>query len=207
MATLAIKLMRSASQLNAGVVSMEVLQGRYVAAVESSKGQLKSLQIETDSGVQIVHLPKSLRVVAQQELNLGEPVRIWATADLKRPKAISKKRSKKTSASKALAQTALCAVQIVPLQPKSTVSVPASLSQAPKLMVQLCQRKNCCKRGGDELWQAFAAARQSQGRPFKLEAVGCLGGCKQGPNIRILPANVKQRRVKPADIAEILQHY
>jgi (2Fe-2S) ferredoxin len=34
-----------------------------------------------------------------------------------------------------------------------------------------------------------------------------LGGCKQGPNIRILPANVKQRRVTPADIAEILQGY
>lgn len=177
---------------------MEVLQGRYVSGVESSKGQLKSVQIDTDSGMQTVHLPKSLREIAQQELTLGEPVRIWALAD-KKPKQKLKKE--------------LRALQIVPLQPKPIVSIPLAQPSikpaSPQLTVQLCQRKNCCKRGGDQLWQAFekAAYESSRDRPFKLESVGCLGGCKHGPNIRIMPANVKQRQVAPGDIEGILQRY
>ncbi len=184
---------------------MEVLQGRYLKPVESGKGKLKGLQIETDEGVQTVYLPKSLRAIAQQELALGEPIRIWIETDEK-----SKKQKR-------------LALQLIPLTPRSTVQVErldrskkaqtakaqtakAKTAKAP-LTVQLCQKKNCCQRGGDDLWQDFAKRHAADQHSFKLEAVGCLGGCKRGPNIRLLPDNVKYRHVQPADINEILQRH
>ncbi len=184
---------------------MEVLQGRYLKPIESGKGKLKGLQLETDEGVQTVYLPKSLRAIAQQELTLGKPLRIWVEIDGK-----SKKQKR-------------LALQLIPLTPQATVQVAerperpkkanqlkvkqtkAKAAKAP-LTVQLCQKKNCCQRGGDHLWQDFEK-RSADQHSFSLEAVGCLGGCKRGPNIRLLPDNVKYRHVQPEDVNEILQRH
>ncbi len=179
---------------------MEVLQGRYLKPIESGKGKIKGVQLETTAGVQTVYLPKSLRAIAQQELVLGEPVRIWADLDGK-----SKKQK-------------LLARQLIPLTPRSTVlaerpdrSKKADQTKAKQtakapLTVQLCQKKNCCQRGGDDLWQDFEK-RSADQQSFRLEAIGCLGGCKRGPNIRLLPDNVKYRHVQPEDVNEILQRH
>lgn len=180
---------------------MEVLQGRYLKPIESGKGKLKGVQLETDAGVRMIYLPKSLRAIAQQELVPGEPVRIWIETDDK---------SKK-----------LLALQLIPLTPQATLQLaerPATPQKAKSkakqkaktakasLTVQLCQKKNCCKRGGDDLWQDFEKRSAGQ-QDFKLEAIGCLGGCKRGPNIRLLPDNIKYRHVQLEDVGEILQRH
>lgn len=180
---------------------MEVLQGRYLKPIESGKGKLKGVQLETDKGVQTVYLPKSLRAIAQQELTPGEPIRIWADLEGK-PK-----------------KQKLLALQLIPLTPQATIQLtdrPARSKKADQTQakqtakasftVQLCQKKNCCRRGGDALWQDFEKRIADQ-QSFKLEAIGCLGGCKRGPNIRLLPDNVKYRHVQLEDVNEILQRH
>ncbi len=252
-------------------MKMKVIQGCYAGKIESKKGKLKGLRIATEKGDTKVYLPKSLRAIAQAELTLNEPVRVWLDGD-------------RTSKKK------LYALQLVPLAPKSTllpterseatdaeaadaevvsdlaiaqaVEAEAEEAEAEKakaekaeaekakaekaktrktkaektkanksldkqktkkkgsqksgkstgkqskkktsqVTVQICQKKNCCKKGGDDLWEAFESA--SAEHPFKLEPIGCLGGCKRGPNIRLLPDNVKYRHVQLAEIDGILQ--
>lgn len=182
---------------------MKILQGRYLKRIETDKGKLKAIQLKTEDGKVVVEIPKAIRAIAQVEIALGDEVRIWAEPS-------SAKRSKKKSSKKQI----VTALQIVPLAPKveiRSVEVPKKESKKQKkITVQLCQKKNCCKKGGDALWLAFeSAAQQAEGndqmQDFKLEAVGCLGGCKNGPNIRLLPANVKHRSVKPSEIEELLK--
>ncbi|MGB3295696.1 MAG: (2Fe-2S) ferredoxin domain-containing protein [Phormidesmis sp.] len=195
---------------------MNVIQGRYLQRIESGKGKLKAIVLKTPQGEQTVQLPKSLRAIAQAELTLGEPVRVWADSSENSPK---KGANKKQSAR-------LWATQLIPLSPKARVSAPLDTETLSKgtqskkskskkskskksktqLTVQLCQKKNCCKRGGDDLWTAFEAASRSE-KNFQIEAVGCLGGCKNGPNIRLLPENVKYRHVQPAEIDTLLQRH
>ena len=202
---------------------MKVIQGCYAGKIESGKGKLKGLRIATEQGDEKVYLPKALRAIAQAELTLNEPVRVWLDGD----RSSKKKRY---------------VLQLVPLAPKSTVSLEtdadvvgvsalaiaeptkakieeAQVSKAvdkqktkkkarksakkSKVTVQICQKKNCCKKGGDDLWEAFEAI--SAEHLFTLEPVGCLGGCKRGPNIRLLPDNVKYRHVQLAEIDDILQ--
>ena len=180
---------------------MKVIQGRYIGKIESGKGKLKGLRIKTEQGKEKIYLPKSLRAIAQTELTIEQPVRVWIDGD----RSSKKKRY---------------ALQIVPLVPKPTLYIDKDNSKpreknrvdkkrkkkakkASKVTVQICQKKNCCKKGGDTLWETFESA--SAERTFKLEPIGCLGGCKRGPNIRLLPDNVKYRHVQPAEVDGILQ--
>lgn len=220
---------------------MNVLQGHYLNRIESKSGKLKGLTIKTDSGIQAICLPKKLRAIAQQELTVGDPLRVWTTQRKKdSPDQKGKpKKKRKSSAS-------LWALQLIPLSPKTVLNQPADNAEQPsdkkvemakprfptahkqakkqakkralkakkkksakKLTVQLCQKKNCCKRGGTQLWAAFESARDAAKNtpsmtPFKLEAAGCLGGCKHGPNLRFLPDNVKHYHVQPKDVETLL---
>jgi len=222
---------------------MDVLQGRYCQKISGKNGKLKGLKIKTEAGtLQVVRLPKPLRVIAQQELALGDSLRVWTTYD----KALSKgQKSRKGKERRKRADTDLpWALQLVPLSPqqtlllaeegqetdevstqkvnpkkdqksktkaKSSKKVKRAKSKAKSMTVQLCQKKNCCKRGGTQLWKSFEAANQQRSdastATFKLEAVGCLGGCKRGPNLRFLPDNVKHYKVQPGDIDGLLQRH
>lgn len=192
---------------------MQILQGKYLKSIESAKGTLKGIQLKTPEGKRVVEIPKVLRAIAKTEIAIGDELRIWAMPSSKKDRKKSRK-----SAAKA---PQLIACQLIPLSPKAKIAASEAAQQkkkektkdkrkgAKKLTVQLCQKKNCCRRGGDELWTAFEAAAQAAKtdaamREFKLEAVGCLGGCKNGPNIRLLPNNVKHRSVKPSDIKALV---
>lgn len=197
---------------------MEILQGQYLNELKTGKGQLKALQIQTEKGLQTVRLPKPLRAIAQQELTLGETVRLWVVAAKKNQKSLNKKGTQKAKHKSATRQ-AWKAIQLIPLSPQLTVTIAPPKQAA--LRVQVCQKKNCCQRGGAALWAALktrqtvfqSTASQKACVPgfklkgFKLEASGCLGGCKRGPNIRVLPDNVKYRSVQPKELDQILEKH
>ncbi|MGD1899608.1 MAG: (2Fe-2S) ferredoxin domain-containing protein [Phormidesmis sp.] len=171
---------------------MDVLQGRYLKKIKSKEGKLKGLKVETNEGILSVYLPKALREVAKKELTPGDDVRVWGS--------VCKKKGKKQSKGRSLQAEA-----VIPLSPQAKVKLPKKKKIKP-MTVQLCQKKNCCKRGGTKLWETFGATEQSS-TPFKLEAVGCLGGCKRGPNIRFLPDNVKHYHVQPEQVERLLAEH
>lgn len=69
---------------------MEILQGQYLNGLKTNKGSLKALQIKTEKGVQMVRLPKVLRAIAQQELTLGDTVRLWVVVAPKTKKNLKR---------------------------------------------------------------------------------------------------------------------
>ncbi|MEO0806069.1 MAG: (2Fe-2S) ferredoxin domain-containing protein [Cyanobacteria bacterium J06643_4] len=177
---------------------MAVVQGKYLKAIISDKGNLKALKLKTKAGKVTVQLPKALQAIAQTELTPGTTLRVWTDGKQ--------------------------AIQLIPLAPKSKIADMDSNAMAKKsakkfkkskkskpLTVQLCQKKNCCKRGGDRLWEAFETrakqGKATQQRTLKVQAVGCLGGCKKGPNLRVLPDNVKHYHVQPDEIDKLLARH
>ena len=184
---------------------MQISQGKYVKAVRSGGGKLQAIKIKTASGKQTVRLPKALREIAEKELAVGDSLRVWSV-DTRKNK-LSKKKPK------------LQAVQLIPLDPKEAIAAvekekkkKAKQKSAKKITVQLCQKKNCCRRGGDELWEAFEAAAQTVNDAqekvvVQVKAGGCVGGCKRGPNLRFLPDNIKHYHVQPAAAAKLLEKH
>ncbi|MEL6899307.1 MAG: (2Fe-2S) ferredoxin domain-containing protein [Cyanobacteria bacterium J06606_4] len=202
---------------------MQVLQGKYLEQVTSPKGNLKALKIETPEGVRTIHLPKALREVAKQELVLGDMLRVWSTAKgndkAKEPCALQliplnpkdrlpvpTNETHKTDAQKADKVRSPKKSKLKQAKQKKSKQKKAKK----QMTVQLCQKKNCCKKGGTKLWQTFEQAAQSTSpdQPvFVLEAVGCLGGCKRGPNLRVLPGNTKHYHVQPKDVQALLRKH
>ena len=193
---------------------MKVVQGRYAERIESGKGKLKGLRIETNGGSEAVYLPKGLRAIAQAELALDDSVRVWLEPAKKSkgkkryvlqfvplaPKAVIESDSKQVIAQPSDRKQDKKARE--KSDKKNSKKKKAKAKKA-KVRVQICQKKNCCKKGGNDLWEAFELANAEH--QFKLEPVGCLGGCKRGPNIRLLPDNIKYRHVQPEEVGRILQ--
>lgn len=191
---------------------MKISQGKYVKAIRSDGGKLQALKLKTAEGNQTIQLPKTLRKIAEQELTVGDLLRVWSI-DTRKNKQ-SKKKPK------------LQALQLIPLSPKEAIAAIEEKAieekaveekvekkkAAKKVVVQLCQKKNCCRRGGDKLWNAFetAAAKANNAQEkviFQVKAGGCVGGCKHGPNLRFLPANVKHYHVQPAAAEKLLKKH
>jgi (2Fe-2S) ferredoxin len=145
-----------------------VLEGRYLGHITSSKGRLKYLRLQTDQGEQLVKLPDYVGYALTEEAEPGAWVRVW----------VRQKGEK------------LKAVMVIPLSPKSEVTMPAPVSKSltPSICsIQVCRKGGCCKRGGLNVWQALQNSLQQvpDGQMVQLEASGCMKECKHGPNIRV----------------------
>ncbi|MEL6158869.1 MAG: (2Fe-2S) ferredoxin domain-containing protein [Cyanobacteria bacterium J06554_11] len=211
---------------------MQVLQGKYLEQVTSKKGNIKALKIETPEGVYTIYLPKALSVIVKQELVLGDMLRVWSIAKgtdtAKRQRALqiiplhpqTSLPAFACELTNELTETAVNQADDARSPEKSKRKKSKrgksergkSKKKAAKkqMTVQLCQKKNCCKKGGTKLWQTFeqVANSNSLDQPtFALEAVGCLGGCKKGPNLRVLPANIKYYHVQPDDVEALLSSH
>ncbi|AHB88558.1 hypothetical protein NK55_06270 [Thermosynechococcus sp. NK55a] len=66
--------------------------------------------------------------------------------------------------------------------------------------VLICQKSACCRRGAKELWQELEA----QQLPITLKATGCMGECKRGPAVVVLPHKKRLTRANAQQIRELV---
>jgi (2Fe-2S) ferredoxin len=85
--------------------------------------------------------------------------------------------------------------------------------QQGKACILICQKSDCWKRRGQEVYQAIEANLEQQGLrdTVQIKKTGCLKQCKQGPNLVILPDKARYSCVQPENIPELitkhLQHF
>jgi len=70
-------------------------------------------------------------------------------------------------------------------------------------------RGSCAARGGEVVRQAFKAelARRGLHGEIRANAAGCLDACAQGPVVVVYPEGVWYGRVRPEDVAEIVESH
>lgn len=78
--------------------------------------------------------------------------------------------------------------------------------QALPQTILICKASSCWKRGGAQIHQRLQAAVEREGAqaPFQIQTVGCMGRCKSGPNVKILPDRITLRRVDPQQVESLL---
>jgi len=93
--------------------------------------------------------------------------------------------------------------------------------EGPERRVIICAGTGCVANGSLKVHAAFVEQIAQQGLPVKTELQyedeaheegevlvsesGCQGFCQMGPLVTILPDNILYTRVKPADVAEIIE--
>jgi NADH:ubiquinone oxidoreductase subunit E len=118
----------------------------------------KALMVETVWGTFRAQLPKGLRTGLNQELELGQAIRLW----------LSHKGHK------------IVADLVVPHQAKALV-----YSGPREACIWVCTSKSCCKRGSDEVWQALQEAARKSTHKLEIKKCDCLGTCKKGPSLKV----------------------
>ncbi|MDR7898496.1 hypothetical protein RHJ63_09270 [Thermosynechococcus sp. JY1334] len=77
---------------------------------------------------------------------------------------------------------------------------PAAAKRSQPCKVLICQKSSCCRRGAKELWQELEA----QQLPIALKATGCMGECKRGPAVVVLPHKKRLTRANAQQIRELV---
>ncbi|XFA73783.1 (2Fe-2S) ferredoxin domain-containing protein [Thermosynechococcaceae cyanobacterium Okahandja] len=138
--------------------------------------QPKRLALETSTGVQWVKLKKSLRRQLSQAPKVGDRLRLYGKPCFKGGYNLSDYKAEH--------------LEFLAVAP----------APAPLCKVLICQKSSCCRRGAKQLWQELEQQAMTQQLPVTLKATGCLGECKRGPAVVVLP---QKKRVTHANARQI----
>lgn len=203
----------------------QVLRGRYAAPLRSAKGKIKGLILHAAEGELAIKLPKYLRPMLVRELQPGAWVQVWADRDDDRWRGLNlipwPESEVPPSLKASLAQLAMARMredrpsQDLRLSPqpgstKSSAAKPPSTKQsAPKkACLQVCRKGKCFKQGGQRILQALQSEVEANPdlQHITVEGTGCMGACKQGPNLRVMPQKKMHSRVTPDRAIALLAH-
>ncbi|MGB7414568.1 MAG: (2Fe-2S) ferredoxin domain-containing protein [Thermosynechococcaceae cyanobacterium] len=172
-------------------ISSFTLQGRLLRQYGKHPQKPKALQIETSKGKYRVEIPAKLRKQGCQNLVLGEWV--WITGTLK-PK-----------------RCRLEAVEVRTISPDVSPSIlyspePSHSAVARPQKILICQESDCVKRGAKGVKKAMEALlcdRNLTGT-IQIKKTGCIGHCKKGPNVIVMPGKKRYHNVKSSDAPTLL---
>lgn len=78
-----------------------------------------------------------------------------------------------------------------------------------KAKVLICKKSACWQKGGKEIHQQLQKELQSNGldQRVQVETTGCMGRCKKGPNLEVLPENAKYSRFQPQQTSQLVTNH
>lgn len=174
-------------------VSEFVLEGQIIDWVFKDDSTLKRICIATDRGQYILKLAKTLR----QEL---PPLRMkdWVRAIGTQTLDFKKGKHK------------LKVEQLIPHRQKTAHPAVSPVAEAvPAGKILVCQKSDCCKRGGKQVYEALAKALDDRGLGdrVQIQKTGCLKDCKAGPNAIVLPDKTRHSRIRPQDVPQLVERH
>ncbi len=180
------------------------LQGRLLATVLNDAGAIKKFRLGTAQGEWVFKVPKFYRKALAQPLQAG----IWVEVQ-----GCQVNISKKGKQQIKLEATSLVPVEtcgfIDSCPAQATVEATSASAHNKPIKIKVCQKSSCCRRGGDRVWQALTDKLQvhDMANRIQLERTGCLGKCKEGPALMVLPEKHKYTSVRPHQISKLLKQY
>ena len=210
----------------------QVLRGQYTGPMRSAKGKIKGLILHAAEGEVAVKLPKYLRPMLVRELQPGTWVQVWAYRDDDRWRGLNLIPWPATEVPQALkdalAESATVVGKnvdalpsLVPAQdsladqnlPLSTKHESQQLSSTKPAAtkpacIQVCRKGKCFRQGGQHILQALQSEVEINPdlQHITVEGTGCMGACKQGPNLRVMPQKKMHSRVTPDRAIALLAH-
>lgn len=165
-----------------------VVEGQFLGFILEDGYKIKFLRLSTPAGEQVIKLSKEARVSIGKVLVPGEWVRIEGYQNNEK-KGYSK----------------LKAYQIQPIQAFYGQSVEPTAPKPSPATILVCQKSDCCKRGGRAVTEALQTALEEYGLGDRvvIKGTGCMKRCKAGPNI-VMPDKSRHTQVTPRLACELV---
>lgn len=177
------------------------LSGRFLTYILSKGCNVKGIRLATSQGEQYIKLARALRPACSEVLQPGTWIQVQGY----------QKVNTKTGKIKLKAKAIMPAL---PGGSSSNSNAPVQLFPEPASKIQkgkirICQKSSCRKRGSQQVFTALNSALQASGqdKEIQLQPMGCVGKCKAGPNLVVLPDKARYTKVKPKNITNILQQH
>lgn len=171
------------------------LEGRFLSFLLEDGHKIKQLNLATSDGECWIRLSKESRASVKRVLTPGEWIQVSG----------QKKFNVKTG------EFQLKADHITPAAPNHS-KVSQQLEVKPdqaKAKILVCQKSDCCKRGGLGIRQALETALCDRGLEdqVSIKGTGCMNKCKAGPNIIFTPDKTRYGRVHRDEIPALIEKH
>jgi len=184
--------------------STVVVEGRFLGFVTGDSCKLKYLRLATTEGEITFKMVKELRSLLWQSLVPGVEVRVIGTQKQREPGENFKLKAYEVVALGAQNRDLESIVS-----PEATLPSSASSTLLPpKQTILVCQKADCCKRGGKAVTEALQAALGDRQLTeyVAIKGTGCMKRCKDGPNI-VMPDKTRYSGIRPNEIAPLLERH
>ena len=197
------------------------VQGKLIRTVHKKSGRLKRLVFEDAQGIWELKCAKWCRI--DVPLRPGSNLEISGLKRIKPDKIKLEVFDIKGLKTENLSREMLELADGLPLsarvaeqgpQPALSQLAPSQLapsqaeqkSSKPCDRILVCRKKNCDRKGATHIWNALADQLNQKGdeAQVSLQSVKCLGKCKHGPVIQVLPTGLKYTQVRPEQASALL---
>lgn len=177
------------------------LEGRFLGFLLEDGYKIKFLQLATASGEYTIKLSKESRASLGYTLTPGDWIQVQGSQKVDLETGYTK--------FKAFQIDRISPGEMQPLA-IAPVETPA---EAPKVepkkqVILVCQKSDCCKRGGRQVTAALEQALSDRDLADQvvIKGTGCMKRCKAGPNL-VMPDKTRYSQIHPQMVPALVEHH
>ena len=177
-----------------------MLMGQFLGFIVSKKHQPRALRLRWLEQEIVIQLAKYLRDDRELAMLLpGMQVQVWGTQKMAPEQSKLKLKARKLLRSSENPDQMPAARESLEITPQ------LAATNAPKpLKLKVCTKSDCMKRGGKAICKLLDQAEQEWGSALQVQETGCMGKCKSGPHLVVMPDRVSYSRIKPQEVPAII---
>ena len=193
------------------------LVGEFLGFVITKYAHPRAIKLRWLDQEIIVKLAKDLR--DDYELNRwipGMQVQVWGTQRLSERRSQVKFKAHRILSFKADSEDAVTPSAALHRLASPVLSQPPiAIVASPKpIVLKVCTKSDCRARGGQELCTMLKneIVKGAWDQPVSIREIGCIGKCKSGPHVVVMPdkvtySNLKPKNLDPSDVSTILDRH
>lgn len=189
------------------------LEGRFLGFAAKESYKLKYLRLATATGEYTIKIDKELRSTLWRSLIPGEWVQVLGyqkQSDSYEPQLKAYQVNAVTphtgSTHKELTNSGLTGVAALP--PIQPVVNDKPVDKEPKVKILVCQKSDCCRRGGTAITKALQEGLRDRqmSDQVAIQGTGCMKRCKAGPHI-VMPDKTRYSGIAPSAIPALIDKH
>lgn len=191
------------------------LSGCFLGFAAKDGYKLKYLRLSTEAGEYCIKIPKELRSSLYRTLTPGTTIQVSGYCEFCLKKGTTKFKAYQIYPAAAATPSETApkplstfsqTIESLPVNPPINPSEAKSSSKKANILV--CQKSDCCKRGGRALVEALQTEIHDRGLSDQvaIKPTGCMKQCKAGPNL-IMPDKTRYSRIRAAEASSLIDKH
>ncbi|WP_416665836.1 (2Fe-2S) ferredoxin domain-containing protein [Egbenema bharatensis] len=192
-------------------VSEFALDGCFLGFAAKDGYKLKYLRLSTNAGEYCIKIPKDLRSTLYRTLQPGTQIQVLGYCEFCLKKGTTKFKADQIRSVDGLPFgsteqfSRVTGSEVKPIAPQKSEK---SEKSAKKAAIMVCQKSDCCKRGGRALVEALRTEIDDRGLTDQvtIKPTGCMKQCKAGPNL-VMPDKTRYSRIRSHEVPSLLDKH